>query len=177
MATPLTPGEQAMIDHDHVSGASFGPGYPATPEPVPVSALREGIPSAARKLRGTVFWVPEQTATTPANGDCIVDHWWSVHPEHGLAFYAQLTGYAASESPSPQCNQSEGTAKMLGERLWPDHEVRKVPVVFMAHADRAMRKLKAQAIEARRAETRSGSVHESAVGNADAPNPHQESHQ
>lgn len=147
-----------------------GSGYPATPEPVPVSALREGIPSAGRNLRGTVFWVSERESTTPANGDCIVDHWWSVHPEHGLAFYAELNGYAASESSFPQCNQSEGTAKMLGERLWPDHEVRKIPVVFMAHADRAMRKLKAQAIEARRAETeRLGAQHESAVGATDAP--------
>ena len=38
-----------MIDHDHVSGASFGQGYHATPEPVPVSALREGIPSASEQ--------------------------------------------------------------------------------------------------------------------------------
>jgi hypothetical protein len=34
--------------------------------------------------------------------------------------------------------------------------------------------LNTQAIEARRAETGTGSVHESAVGSADAPNPSQE---
>lgn len=129
---------------------------------------RASIPSAARNTRGTVFWISEAEATSPANGDCIVDHWWSVHPEHGLAFYAQLLGYAASEAPSPQCNQSESTAKMLCAKLWPDHECKKIPVVFMTHAERAMRKLKASAIEARRAETGTGSVHESAGPQVDA---------
>lgn len=38
---------------------------------------------------------------------------------------------------------------MLGEKLWPDHEVRKVPVVFMAHAERAMRRLREAAAQAR----------------------------
>lgn len=126
------------------------------------------IPSAAIG-RGTVFYVQEAEATTPASGECIANHWWTVHPVHGLAFYAQLLGYAANETPSPQCNQSEGTARLLAGKLYPDHEVRFVPAVFIRHAERAMEILRAQAIEARRAETQSGSVHESAVHEVDAP--------
>jgi len=103
-----------------------------------------------------VFWIAVDEATTPANGECIVNNWWTVHPVHGLAFYAQLHGYAANEAPSPQCNQSESTAKFLGGKLWPDHRVEQIPVVFMAHAEKAMRKLKAQGIAARSDKTGTG---------------------
>jgi len=145
-------------------GAPQADGLSPTVETVPVSPLRASIPSAEKVGRGTRFWVSIEEASRPATGDCIADHWWSVHPEKGLAFYAQLTGYAASESPSPQCNQSEATARILSGKLYPDCTVQKVPVVFMRHAERAMAALRAQAIDARRAETQGGSVaDESAV--------------
>jgi hypothetical protein len=89
--------------------------------------------------RGRVFHVPLDVAVTPANGEALVDRWWSVHPEKGLAFYYQPFGYARSEEPSPQCNAQQYTAEHLCRKLYPDHECRHVPVVFFQHAIRAMR--------------------------------------
>ncbi len=85
-----------------------------------------------------IFHVPLAVATTPKTGPCLCDHWWSVHPEKGLAFWAQLTGYARSEEPSPQCNRSESTARLLTAKLHPGHEVVFLPVVYLAHAQQAM---------------------------------------
>lgn len=95
-------------------------------------------------MRGIVFHVPIETATTPADGACLVGHWWSIHPEKGLAFYAHLSGFARSEEPSPQCNASETTARHIAKKLYPDHEVRLIPTVFMAHAMREMNRLRAE---------------------------------
>lgn len=89
---------------------------------------------------GTTFHVPLDLAQTPRTGECICDHWWSIHPERGLVFWFQPFGYTASEEPSPQCNQQEHTARHLGARLYPDCEVRQLPVVYMAHAVSAMLK-------------------------------------
>lgn len=108
-------------------------------------AVAASIPSVTQGS-GTVFYIPLDLATTPASGECIAGNWWAIHPQHGVAFYAQLLGYLASEAPSPQCNQSEGTARLLSRRLYPDHEVRVLPAVFVRHAERAMATLRAQAI-------------------------------
>lgn len=94
------------------------------------------------ELRGTVFHIPEAQATAPAEGYCILDRWWAVHPEKGLAFYAQLRGYARSEEPSPQCNPSEATMRALAARIHPDHEVKHIPLVFFEHAEREMARLR-----------------------------------
>jgi hypothetical protein len=97
-----------------------------------------------RTMAGATFYVPVDVAQTPKTGDCICDHWWSVHPEHGLIFWFHPFGYTASEEPAPQCNQDEHTAKRLSERLYPGSGVRQMPVVFMAHAMVAMRKERAR---------------------------------
>lgn len=45
----------------------------------------------------------------------------------------------ASEHISPQCNSSKAVAEMLRDKLWPDHEVVLMPVVYTTHAFSAMR--------------------------------------
>ncbi|MGI9492137.1 MAG: hypothetical protein ACR2QF_07045 [Geminicoccaceae bacterium] len=89
--------------------------------------------------KGKLFYVPIDTAITPKNGECIVDHWWSVHPEKGLVFWYQPTGYLRSEEPSPQCNQDHHTSQFLTKRTYPDHECRQIHVVYLGHAMQAMR--------------------------------------
>lgn len=96
-------------------------------------------------MKGVIFHIPLDTATSPTNGEAICGRWWSVHPEKGVAFYARLTGYYASEEPAPQCNPDEAVARHIVERIAPDHEVRHIPVVFMGHAAREMRRLKKEA--------------------------------
>lgn len=98
-------------------------------------------------LPGTRFFVPLEDATTPAEGHCYVNRWWAVHPEKGVAFYAQLLGYARSEEPHPQCNQQEHTARHLQEELWPDCETRFIPVVYARHAEKEMARLRKEALE------------------------------
>lgn len=93
-------------------------------------------------MKGTIFHIAEELAITPAEGLCITNRWWSVHPEKGLAFYFQPFGYAASEEPSPQCNQDRATAEHLQKRLHPDHLVKHMPLVFLEHAESEMRRLR-----------------------------------
>jgi len=93
-------------------------------------------------MRGVLLHVPLEVATTPANGECLVDRWWAVHPEKGVAFYFVPFGYYRSEEPAPQCNPDEHTARALTKRLNPDHEVHQIPAVYMAHAVRAAREYK-----------------------------------
>jgi len=90
-------------------------------------------------LKGRFIHVPIDAATTPRNGECLCDRWWAVHPQKGVAFYYTPFGGCASEEPSPQCNAQEWTVKHLTKRLYPDHDVIKIPVVYMGHALQAMR--------------------------------------
>lgn len=87
-------------------------------------------------MRGFIY-VPASVASTPTDGECITDRWWTMHPEKGLAFWR--TSYR--EPPAPQCNASEATARYLTERLHRDgdHGVALVPVVYLGHAARAAR--------------------------------------
>lgn len=96
-------------------------------------------------MRGEFFHVPEDLAATPKNGEALVDRWWAVHPEKGLAFYFVPRGYYRSEEPSPQCNPDQHTAEVLTKQLNPDHVVKQIPVVFFAHAIKRMRELRAEA--------------------------------
>lgn len=77
-------------------------------------------------------YVSLDAATKPRNGECVVDNWWIVHPEKGLAFYK------SGKRLSPQCNRSESTAKMLCDRLLGEnhgHVVVFVPVVYLGHTE------------------------------------------
>lgn len=78
-----------------------------------------------------LLYVPEGRATEPAAGSCIVDCWWIVHPQFGLAFYEWGAG-----EPSPQCNASRALVEhMLRKgRMHEGHVAKLVPVVFLAHA-------------------------------------------
>lgn len=88
---------------------------------------------------GITFYVPEDIATTPAEGHCYVNRWWTVDPERGVAFYASRKrpyGLEPGEEdePAPQCNSDEYTANELTKRLHPDCIVKRIPVVFLRPA-------------------------------------------
>lgn len=89
--------------------------------------------------RGKVFYVHVDVATEPRNGECIVDHWWVVHPEKGIAFWYKPSGYLRSDEPSPQCNQDKFTCQHITKKIYPDHETRQISVVYLGHAMQAMR--------------------------------------
>jgi len=91
---------------------------------------------------GVRIYVPIEQAETPTNGECLVNHWWTVDPEKGLVFWARVSGYLKSDNVSPQCNQSEATCRLLSSKLYPECEVRQIPVVFLEHAERRLRELR-----------------------------------
>lgn len=94
-------------------------------------------------MTGIVFYITLATAETPVNGHCIVNHWWTVHPEKGVTFYTTRKrpyGMEPGEQdePSPQCNANEFTARHITQRLYPGHDVKLMPVVFLGHAIKEM---------------------------------------
>lgn len=74
----------------------------------------------------TYHYVPEEVAARPTTGEVIVNNWWIVHPEKGLAFYQGHTN-----DYSPQCNRDRNVADHIQPRLHPDSEVRQVPQVYI----------------------------------------------
>lgn len=112
-----------------------------TPPPSDLTSLVErveGEPSAEWRDKSRFIYIPLNTATRPVNGHCTVDHWWAVHPTKGVAYYYRPFGYGHSDSPAPQCNRDESITRYLAERYHPNCEVKLIPVVFDAHATRAM---------------------------------------
>lgn len=87
-------------------------------------------------------FLPVEEAVSPRGGTYFqhyVDHWWVVHPEHGLLFYNRKnrrTGRRWQRGlGSPQCNTDERISKMVGDKtlaiLWPDIEIRQFPSVWV----------------------------------------------
>lgn len=96
---------------------------------------------------GFIFYIPEEVATTPAEGHCFINRWWAVHPEHGVAFYASnrrpSLDPGEEDEPSPQCNSDEFTARELTRRSKPDCVVKLIPAVFVRPAITEMNKQRA----------------------------------
>ena len=64
-------------------------------------------------MTGIVFYVPKDVATAPADGPCLVNRWWVVHPEKGIAFYCSRRRPfdlepGEEDEPSPQFPGAEG---------------------------------------------------------------------
>ena len=94
-------------------------------------------------MKGIVFFIPEELATTPAEGHAFVNRWWTVHPEKGVAFYAtrKRSFYlepGEQDEPRPQCNSSQFSAEHIQKKLYPDCITKHIPVVFVGHAIKEM---------------------------------------
>lgn len=105
-------------------------------------------------MTGIVFYIPEATAISPIDGECIVNAWWAVHPEKGVAFYADRKRPYGMEpfeqdAPSPQCNSVQGTAEHNHKRLYPDCMTKQIPVVFLTHATKEMHRQRKALVAAR----------------------------
>lgn len=79
-----------------------------------------------------LIYVPKETAVIPRDGECLVNHWWIIHPEQGLAFY--IPTLRAQTDPMPQCNKSEEVTRTLAERVYSNHAVEQIPIVYASHA-------------------------------------------
>jgi hypothetical protein len=95
-------------------------------------------------MNGVTFYVPLDLATTPLDGECLVNRWWAVHPEKGVAFYAHAGLRRVDHDehrPAPQCNESEYTCRALTPRTHPDCDVVFIPVFFVSQAVKVAREL------------------------------------
>lgn len=104
-------------------------------------------------MRGIVFYIPEDVATTPAEGHCYVNRWWTVHPEKGVAFYASRKrpyglDPGEQDEPSPQCNSDECTSRALTARLHPECTSKLIRTVFLGPAIKEMHKQRAALLAA-----------------------------
>lgn len=88
--------------------------------------------------REFMLYVPESVAAEPANGRCIVDHWWLVHPTLGVAFYE----YGDPDRIAPQCNVNRRIVELDRLHKTGGHAVKRIPVVYVAHAFRERRRLR-----------------------------------
>lgn len=81
------------------------------------------------ELKGKVKLWPLDKATTPRNGvfQVYVNYWWSVKDE-SLMFYRPkgMRGFG-----SAQCNAKRELAERLNADLYPEAEVRQIPVVYI----------------------------------------------
>jgi len=146
-------------------GAPASPsGYSAEPEPVPVSALRVSIPSARRE-RELLPWLGERHRRLPL---------WAQEEIHRLRtaeingeFASELTGEVrriAKRTLGGNCTFADDDVHLLAA-----FALRAIEAGLTHDLSPSVARNVAQAIEARRAETGTGSVHESAVGEAEAP--------
>lgn len=105
-------------------------------------------------MSGFIFYIPEDVATTPAEGHAFVNRWWTVHPEKGVAFYATRRrpyGMEPGEQdePSPQCNSDQYTAEHLQKKIYPCCITKKIPVVFIGPAIKEMHRLRKELADAK----------------------------
>lgn len=162
----------------------------ASTEPASGLGHSAGIPSAAREQR----WF-RRFETAPLDGTaiilpCIIRynpaawHWeaLTINPETERMEWT-LWGWSDNNRPNWWCPMLPLSFELPNKGLFALQHIAKFEVKHASPWARVCHRLfrwlsfataadwKAQAIEARRAETGTGSVHESAVGEADAPNP------
>jgi len=87
-----------------------------------------------------LWCLPLDVATTPKNGEVIVDSWWVVHPEQGIVLYTHsgTTDDSKGRRPmfcSPQCNQDQRITDHFVETMYPFAEARQIPAVFLRAGD------------------------------------------
>lgn len=84
-----------------------------------------------------IVYASKEGMEKPADGHVIVNAFWCVHPEKGLAF-ADRTKLGAwdVDRVSPQCNRDRRVADVIQAKLYPDHTVEQIPQVFLGNLHR-----------------------------------------
>lgn len=92
------------------------------------------------RKRGT-FKIPLWLATTPKSGECIVNEYWTTVVENGIRHLIFYYGgkFDGKLIITPQCNPNEFTAKRISDKLYDKCRVIQIPVVFIAHANQAIK--------------------------------------
>jgi hypothetical protein len=76
---------------------------------------------------------PIDQMSTPCDGEVMLNRYWCVHPEKGLAFWQRAgVGSYDLDRLSPQCNADKKVADHICEHR-PDHVVQKVPAVYIGN--------------------------------------------
>lgn len=83
----------------------------------------------------SLIYVPFSQLIIPATGECMVDHWWIVHPEKGAVFVPNR--YNGALPPYPQANRDKRvTDQIIASmgHLYPDCCVAHVAIAYLSHA-------------------------------------------
>lgn len=67
----------------------------------------------------------------PKSGECLIDHWWVVHPVRGALFYELPDG-----SASPQCNSDKTVAGLVREKVYPEHDLVQIATAYFGNGIR-----------------------------------------
>lgn len=73
------------------------------------------------------FHIPLDEIQKEKDGEVLVDHWWAVHPEEGVAFVK--TG----RHVAPQCNRDKRIADRITPKYHPGHDVVLIPIAYLGH--------------------------------------------
>lgn len=77
------------------------------------------------------FHVPLDVLITPRSGECVVDSWWMVHPEHGVSFTVDMWESSMSRRPIPWTNYDR---RIVERFLKNGHEAKQINVAFISQA-------------------------------------------
>lgn len=75
-----------------------------------------------------LIYLPLEAAITPKDGDCMTKRWWVYRPGEGLVF-AKI----GRDHHAPQCNSNKIITESIRARLYPDHGILYVEVVYLGH--------------------------------------------
>ena len=79
-------------------------------------------------MTGTLVYVPIEEAIKPRDGEVMTNRWW-VAKDGSLLFYKMPQG----DYLAPQCNSDEAISRSLQEKMYPDHDVVMMNIVFLGH--------------------------------------------
>lgn len=73
------------------------------------------------------------SASIPTTGYVLVNKYWCVHPDKGIAFYEKSKfGMFNLDKLSPQCNSDRRIAEMVVKNM-EGHTVQRIPAVYMSN--------------------------------------------
>ena len=75
---------------------------------------------------------PIALMSQPKDGTVMLNKYWCVHPEKGLAYWDRGGRSFAEERYSPQCNSDKRVSERLVS-MHEDHVVEKIPAVYVGN--------------------------------------------
>ena len=80
-----------------------------------------------------MLYIDIESASVPKTGEVLIDKYWCVHPDKGIAFYERSkVGGFTLDRLSPQCNSDKKVSDMIVQGM-KDHVVQKIPAIYRSN--------------------------------------------